>query len=160
MIVIGSCKCAEVPEFRIELGGNGIWVYHNDGYFSATPDDWREIIKQVSALLPATEHFAGIQEIPVPVDGVIGALDPLGEGYTFIGQNTPDPRGYVFVDQDGDAWGWEDSFTNRGCRQTAERPFLTRRDAEFYGKSCAFKCHRVEVWTPECGVPPMPETQP
>ena len=80
MIVIGSGKCAEVHEFRIELGGNGIWVYHNDGYFSATADAWREIIRQVSAVLEPAKVDG--EDVPVQryeqtdetLDDVEGAL--------------------------------------------------------------------------------------
>ena len=62
MIVIGTTKAAAVSEFRIKRGGNGIWVYHNNCNFSATDDDWREIVRQVSALLEPAKVEAAPEE--------------------------------------------------------------------------------------------------
>ena len=134
MIIVSLCKCPEVTDLRIERSGSGIWVYYNSGYFLATPDDWREIIKQVSALLP-----------PEKVEAA------------------PDPRGYVFIDRDGDTWGyWSPSkgLSYSICGRAADRPFHSREEAQLAGEKCKHGCIRVEVWTPECGVPPMPEDAP
>ena len=68
-----------------------------------------------------------------------------------------DPRGYVFIDIEGDAWGWDNTSTHRGPQLCADRPFRTRMEAEDSGARCYYGCQRVEVWTPECRVPPMPE---
>ena len=131
MIIINTSKCAKLGDFMIERGGNDIWVYQQDGYFSATDDDWREIIKQVSALLEPAKAEAA-----------------------------PDTRGYVFIDLDGDAWGWDATSTHRGPQWCADRPFKTRMEAEDAAKYCRYGCQRIEVWTPESRVPPMPEKQP
>ena len=73
----------------------------------------------------------------------------------------PDPRGYVFIDADGDAWGWDsDQLCPRAPGSFARRPFFTRTEAQNVGNRCAFGCVRVEVWTPESRVPPMPEDAP
>ena len=135
MIVIRTTQAVKIAKFTIQREGNQIWLSSADADLSGNADDWREIIKQVSALLEPAKAEAAPEE-------------------------TPDPRGYVLIDRDGDAWGWKDSFTNRACSRTAARPFRTRTEAAFYGKDCIFGCQRVEVWTPECGVQPMPETQP
>ena len=75
-------------------------------------------------------------------------------------EETPDPRGYVFIDLDGDAWGWDATSTHRGPQWCADRPFKTRMEAEDAAKYCRYGCQRIEVWTPESRVPPMPEKQP
>ena len=133
MIVIGSSKCAELSEFRIARGGTGIWVYHNNCHFSATADDWREIIKQVSALLEPAKAEAA-----------------------------PDTRGYVFIDRAGYAWGYYAASEGSPCAAgtSADRPFRTRDEAEAVAQRCIFGCQRIEVWTPESRVPPMPEKRP
>ena len=134
-MVVSLCQCPEVTDLRIERSGSGIWVYYNSGYFLATPDDWREIIRQVSALLEPEKVEAAQEE-------------------------TPDPRGYVFIDLDGDAWGCDTTSTHGGPGECADQPFQTRMEAEEAAKDCRYGCQRVEVWTPESRVPPMPEKQP
>ena len=137
MIIINTSKCAKLGDFMIERGGNDIWVYQQDGYFSATDDDWREIIKQVSALLQPEKFEAQAEE-------------------------TPDPSGYVFIDRAGYAWGYYAASEGSPCAAgtSADRPFRTRDEAEAVAQRCIFGCQRIEVWTPESRVPPMPEKQP
>ena len=136
MIVIESSKCAEVPEVRIERRGEGIMVNYWTGYFSASLYDWREIIKQVSALLE-----------PAKVEA-----EP---------EAAPDPRGYVFIDRDGHAWGYYAASDGSPCAagRSADRPFRTSEEAEAVAQKCVFGWQRVEVWTPESRVPPMPEVR-
>lgn len=135
MIIISTTVCEELGEFKIARTPTGIWVRHSRGRFHASQDDWRAIIKQVSALLEEPEKIEVAPEM----------------------EAAPDPRGYVFVDRDGDRWGWDDDITERSPGKTAQRPFRTRAEAQSAGAGCSFRCDRIEVWTPECGVPPMPE---
>ncbi len=68
----------------------------------------------------------------------------------------PDPRGYVFIDIDGDAWGYAaNSDSKCRCKRGADQPFQNIDEAKIAGEKCIFGCVRVEVWTPECGVAPM-----
>ena len=71
-----------------------------------------------------------------------------------------DPRGYVFVDRDGDAWGYSDGISARAPIDRADRPFRTIEEAAAASRNCGFGFQRIEVWTPECRVPPMPENRP
>ena len=136
-MIISATKCAKISEFRIKRSFTGIDVYHPDGYFSARDDDWREIIKQVSALLQPEKFEAQAEE-------------------------TPDPSGYVFIDRAGYAWGYYAASEGSPCAAgtSADRPFRTRDEAEAVAQRCIFGCQRIEVWTPESRVPPMPEKRP
>ena len=136
MINLTTTKCALISEFKIERSGNGIMVKHWNGYFSATCDEWREIVKQISALLEPEKVEAAPEE-------------------------TPDPRGYVLIDEYGDAWGWRDRFPWIGSQEKASRPFRTKTEAASESNQYAVGGFpHVEVWTPESCVPPMPEKQP
>ena len=64
MIFVATDLCAKVSAFKIERNSTGIWVYHPNGHFAATDDDWREIIKQVSALLEPEKVEAAPEETP------------------------------------------------------------------------------------------------
>ncbi len=124
-----------INKFIIERSVNSIWVYHKDGYFSAADDDWREIIRQVSALLEPEKVEAAPEE-------------------------TPDPRGYVFVDMDGDEWGYRESArAHQGCGVCADRPFKTRQEAAEAGATCLFGAFEIKLWRQGSHVPPMPEVQ-
>lgn len=117
-----------------------IWLRHPGGEFSLWMDDEdaRELVKQLTALLDPAKP-----ERPLDDDG-----------------NEIDPRGYVFIDRGGSAWGFTDDDYRAGFAQVAkyaDRPFRTMVEAGTAGKRCIWGCIRVEVWTPECGVPPMPE---
>ena len=69
--------------------------------------------------------------------------------------------GWVFVDRDGDVWGWRPPTPDlpNYCRETARahRPFLTREEAEKQGARTSFGCVEVREWRPTDRVPPMPE---
>lgn len=74
----------------------------------------------------------------------------------------PDPRGYVFIDCDGHAWGYwtpSEGVSDSICGSAANCPFRSRDEAQLAGEKCKWGCQRVEVWTPESCVPPMPEKQ-
>ena len=64
--------------------------------------------------------------------------------------------GWVFVDIDGDAWGWGD-LKNCACAREAQRPFTTRDEAMIACKNCNYGCVEVREWRPIDRVPPMPE---
>ena len=134
MIVIGTTKCAEVSEFEIERNSDKIWLYNSFGHFSATADDWREIVRQVSALLEPAKVEAEPEE-------------------------TPDPRGYVFIDRENEAYG-EGSDGCLAHSVHAKRPFRTVFEVLIACRNEGYEYAMAGVWTPECGVPPMPETQP
>ncbi len=135
MILVETNVAVEVAGVRVKRDRDRIVLVHPDSCVGGAFEDWREIIRQVSALLEPEKVEAEVEE-------------------------TPDPRGYVFIDRNGRAWGWDCDSIRRSPRSLAKRPFLTRMEAEEAAKNCyhGFKC--VEVWTPECGVPPMPEKQP
>ena len=98
----------------------------------------REIVKQLTALLEPAKP-----ERPLDDDG-----------------NEIDPRGYVFIARDGKAWGHLDAPIFRGPRKLADRPFLSVDEALDASMGFAFGPVVFEVWTPESGVPPMPEVTP
>ena len=126
----------KVKAERVPCGD--IWLYAGNGVGRIYMDDEaaRNLVQQLTALLDPAKP-----ERP---------LDAAG--------NEIDPRGYVFIDKSGDAWGWDrDPICPRAPGTSARRPFFTRTEAQNAGNRCAFDCVRVEVWTPECGVPPMPE---
>ena len=134
MITFDITITSDASELRIIREAGFIELRHLDGHFSANLDDWREIIKQVSALLEPAKIEAAPAE-------------------------TPHPRGYVFIDYAGDAWGYAAEY-HRDESERAERPFRTAAEAAAQGELCVFGCRRVEVWTPESRVPPMPEKRP
>lgn len=72
--------------------------------------------------------------------------------------------GWVFVDRDGDVWGWRPPTPGHPnyCRDTARahRPFLTREEAEKQGARTSFGCVEVREWRPTDSVPPMPTNEP
>ena len=118
-----------------------IWLRHDGGDFSLWVDDAaaRGLVKQLTARLDPAKP-----ERPLDDDG-----------------NEIDPRGYVFIDKSGDAWGWDsDQLCPRAPGSSARRPFFTRTEAQNVGNRCSFGCVRVEVWTPASRVPPMPEGTP
>ena len=138
MILVETNVAVEVAGVRVKRDRDRIVLVHPDWCVGGAFEDWREIIKQVSALLEP----AKVEAAPKP---------------------EADPRGYVFIDGDGDAWGYFDhkiKGTGRRIGRNAMRPFATSEEATKHGQQCVFGCHRVEVWTPESGVPPMPEKQP
>ena len=129
-IDLRGVKAARTPTGQIWLcrhAGDDFEIYMDD---EAAAD----LVRQLTALRKP-------QESPLDADG-----------------NEIDPKGYVFIDKSGDAWGWDsDQVCPRAPGSSARRPFFTRTEAQNVGNRCSFGCVRVEVWTPECGVPPMPE---
>ena len=136
MIVIRTTQAVKIAKFTIQREGNQIWLSSADADLSGNADDWREIVRQVSALLEPAKAEAAPEE-------------------------TPDPRGYVLIDEYGDAWGWRDRFPWIGSQEKASRPFRTKTEAASESNQYAVGGFpHVEVWTPESCVPPMPETRP
>ena len=132
-----------VTEYKFDLStvrlertiAGRLWLYTDSGYISGDEASWRELLRQLQEML-----------------GDAPKVDAPKE-------EQPDPRGYVFVDEDGDAWGY--SRNDPGASYVAPvRPFRTFADAESAGKASVYGMRRVEVWTPECGMPPMPEDAP
>ena len=64
--------------------------------------------------------------------------------------------GYVFLDFSGCAWGPGASGSSLPGRLAA-RPFRTDPEAYWASKRCIPMVPEIVAWTPECGVPPMPE---
>ena len=136
----------EVKAARLPCGD--IWLYAGNDVGRIYMDDEaaRELVKQLTALLEPAKP-----ELPLDDDG-----DEI------------DPRGYVFIDRMGFAWGWRDGM-NGALATYAMRPFRTRKEAQ--AAADTFKSThvtaaartpqcRVKVWTHECGVAPMPEETP
>ena len=70
--------------------------------------------------------------------------------------SSPDPHGYVFIDRENDAYG-EGGDGRLALSGNARRPFRTVNEALSACCDGGYEFALVEVWTPECGVPPMPE---
>ena len=138
-LTIDTTQWVDLRAVKAErISSGAIWIRHPSGDYSLWMDDEaaRNLVKQLTALLDPAKP-----ERPLDDDG-----------------NEIDPRGYVFIDKSGDAWGWDsDQVCPRAPGSFARRPFFTRTEAQNAGDRCAFDCLRVEVWTPESRVPPMPE---
>ena len=108
-----------------------LWLYTDSGFISGDDASWRELLLQLQ--------------------------DMLGDAPK---EEKPDPRGYVFIDDEGDAWGWRSSSPYRAPKSMAARPFRSHDAAKIAGDNSPVGWSSVEIWTPECGVPPMPEDAP
>ena len=109
-----------------------LWLYTPSGCISGDDESWRELLHQLQ--------------------------DMLGDAPK---EETPDPRGYVFVDKDGHEWGYRESvLAHYGCGACAERPFKTRQEAAEVGPTCLFSAREIKLWCEGSRVPPMPEPQP
>ena len=139
-----------------------IWLRQTDGAYSLYMDDEaaRELIAQLTALLEPPNPTADTLYIDLEtnasrVESMDAPQSPLD-----VDSNEPDPRGYVFIARDGKAWGHLDAPRFRGPRKFADRPFLSVDEALDASMGFAFGPVVFEVWTPESGVPPMPEVTP
>ena len=153
----------KVKAERVPCGD--IWLYAGNGVGRIYMDDEgaRELVKQLAAIL--SDGSNGNPAPTPPLQSASGPDQPARQS-CYQGaplateDDEPDPRGYVFIARDGKAWGHLDAPGFRGPRKFADRPFLSVDEALDASMGFAFGPVVFEVWTPESGVPPMPEVTP